>query len=307
MIWDGAILLSKWLSYLAMVATPGALLISWLCALIPGDSLRLDRHNLSHYVLPATVLGILASSLFFLLQVGAVNQRGPAGMFDPVLAGILAESALGDGLRWRLSGFFLALICAALLFVARIWPPARPRPVILSPVLLLALGAVGLLSLAMSFAVLGHASQLGLFSRLMVVLHVSAVCMWIGALVPLYSLCGDQHAEDIGRVGRLMTLFGQSAWIILAALMVSGGWLLWHLTGDFAQTLSTGYGRLLLLKLVLVAGLLGLGARHRYHLVPGLTAQTLPRLRRSIALETALAGLILLLTAILTTITGPVV
>lgn len=306
MIWDSVILLSKWLSYLAMIATPGALLVSWLCALVPGG-MRLDRYLLSHYVLPATALGFVASSLFFLLQVGEVNQRGLTGMFDPVVAGILADTALGDGLRWRLTGFFFALITATLLFVAAVWPPARPRPAILSPALLSALGAVALLTLTISFAVLGHVSQLGLLSKLLVVLHVSAVCLWIGALVPLHSLCSDQHADEVGRVARVLTLFGQAAWIILGALIVSGSWLLWQLTDGFAHILDNAYGRLLLLKLLLVAGVLALGARHRYRLLPALTAKTLPRLRRSIALELTLAGLVLALTAALTTVVGPAV
>jgi len=306
MIWDSAILLSKWLSYLAMIATPGALLVAWLCARVPADSLQLNRRLLSHYVLPVTVMGVVASSLFFLLQVGAINQRGFTGMFDPVMAGILADTTLGDGLRWRLSGFFVALISAALLYLARIWPVTRSRPAILSPAPAMALGAAAILALSMSFTVLGHSNQLDVFSRLMLVMHVASVCLWIGALLPLYSLCREQHADDVKAVAMVMKLFGQVAWIVLAALVFSGVWVLWQLSAGFTHLLSGAHGRLLLVKLLLVAALLGLAARHKIHLVPSLTAQNLFRLRRSIAVEAALAGLILLLTAVLTTVTGPV-
>lgn len=305
MIWDSALLLSKWLSYLAMIATPGALLVSWLCARVSADGLQLDRRMLSHYVLPVTVMGIVASSLFFLLQVGAINQRGPAGMFDPVMAGILADTTLGDGLRWRLSGFFVALISATLLYLARVWPTTRPHPAMLSPMPAMVLGAAATLALSISFSVLGHSNQLDVFSRLMVVMHVVSVALWIGALVPLYSLCREQHADEVKAVAMVMKLFGQAAWIVLAAMVFSGVWMLWQLSAGFTQLLSGAHGRLLLVKLLLVAGLLGLAARHKYRLSPGLTAQNLYRLRRSIAVETVLAALILLVTAVLTTVTGP--
>ncbi len=306
MIWDSAILLSKWLSYLAMITVPGALLVSWLCARVPGDDLQLDRRLLSHYVLPMTVMGVVASSLFFLLQVGVINQRGPAGMLDPVMAGILADTSVGDGMRWRLTGFFAALISAALLYLGRVWPASRSQSATLSPMPAMVLGAIAILALSVSFTVLGHSNQLDVFSRLMVVTHVVAVSLWIGALVPLYSLCRDQHADEIRAVALVMKLFGQVAWIVLAAMVFSGVWMLWQLSDGFTQLLSAAHGRLLLIKLLLVAALLGLAARHKYRLAPALTAQNLFRLRRSIALEAALAGLILLLTAVLTTVTGPV-
>ncbi|MBC52698.1 MAG: hypothetical protein CMQ34_02565 [Gammaproteobacteria bacterium] len=305
MIWDSALLLTKWLSYVAMIATPGALLVSWLCARVSTGSLQLERRLLSHYVLPVTVMGIVASSLFFLLQVGVINQRGPAGMFDPVMAGILADTTVGDGLRWRLSGFFVALISAALLYLSHVWPMTRSRPAILSPMPAMLLGTAAILALSISFTVLGHSNQLGLFSRLMVVMHVASVCVWIGALVPLYTLCRERHADEIGAVAMVMTLFGQAAWIVLVAIVFSGVWMLWQLSDGFSQLLSSAHGRLLLVKLLLVAGLLALGAWHKYRLVPSLTALTLPRLRRSIAVETILAALVLALTAMLTTVVGP--
>jgi len=177
----------------------------------------------------------------------------------------------------------------------------------LSPVSAMLLGAAAILGLSMSFTVLGHSNQLDLFSRLMVVMHVVSVSLWIGALVPLYSLCRDHHADEIRSVAALMRLFGQAAWVVLAVMLFSGGWVLWQLSDGLTHLLSSDHGRLLLTKLVLVAGLLALGARHKYQLVPGLTAQNLFRLRRSIALETALAALILLVTAILTTVTGPAI
>ncbi|HRP76838.1 MAG TPA: CopD family protein, partial [Rhodocyclaceae bacterium] len=70
------------------------------------------------------------------------------------------------------------------------------------------------------------------------------------------------------------------------------------------------YGKLLLFKLVLFGGMLGLGALHRWTLVPRLgralasgdTAQEVRVLRQSVAAETALAVLILMVVSVLGTL-----
>lgn len=309
--WDAAILLSKWLSYLAMVAVPGAVFVAWLCHQVPAGGPDLGKRLVSHYLLPATVLGIVASSLFFLFQVGAVNQRGLDGMFDPIIAQILAQTTLGDGLRWRLSGFFMALVAAGLWYISRAWHATQNRPWILSSQLTTALAASAMLCIAMSFAVLGHVSELDMVSRLMLVLHLSAVCLWTGSFIPLYVVC-KQDAEGGGgadrqAVHRLMLLFGQAAWIVLSALVVSGLWLAWQLSGGITGLLTSDYGRLLLLKLALVAGLMSLSVRHKFFLLPELITGGVISLRRSISVQIAVAALILVVTAALTTLTGPAV
>ncbi|MEX0738625.1 MAG: CopD family protein [Pseudohongiella sp.] len=312
-IWDIAILVSKWLSYMAMLAIPGAVFVAWLCRQVPTGGPELGKGLISHYLLPATVLGILASSLFFLFQVGAVNQRGLGGMFDPVISQILAQTTLGDGLRWRLSGFFLALIAAGLWYIARSWPSAatatKKVPWILSAQVLTILAAGALLCMAVSFAVLGHVSELGIVSRLMLVLHISAVCLWIGALIPLHVVCRsgarDKSEMDRHAVHMLMVLFGQAAWIVLGVLLVSGLYLAWRLSGGLSGLLTSSYGQWLLLKLLLVVALLGLSARHRFFLVPELVLSGARYLRRSIGFQIALAASVLLITAALTTLAGP--
>jgi putative copper resistance protein D len=69
--------------------------------------------------------------------------------------------------------------------------------------------------------------------------------------------------------------------------------------------LTTPYGQLLSAKLVLVLALLGLGALNKFRLVPALEAAGAGKLSKSIAGERALVVLILVLTACMTTLTGP--
>ncbi|OFE12545.1 hypothetical protein PHACT_04840 [Pseudohongiella acticola] len=308
-LWDIAVLLAKWLSYLAMLAIPGAVFVAWLCRQLSGDRPDVDRRVLSHLLLPATVLGILATSAFFLFQVGAINQRGAGGMFDPVIAQILAQSSLGDGLRWRLAGFFLALLAAGQWYIAKSVSTATARSGILSASVTVALAAGAVLCISLSFAVLGHVSQLTLVSRLMLVLHITAICLWTGSFVPLYLLSRPEVSgrpeADRQSLQRLMVLFGQSAWVVLCALFLSGLWLTWQLVDSPGALVTTAYGQLLTLKLLLVAGLLGLSARHKFMLVPQLMLTGALRLRRSIAGQIGLTILILLVTAVFTTLTGP--
>jgi putative copper export protein len=71
---------------------------------------------------------------------------------------------------------------------------------------------------------------------------------------------------------------------------------------------ESAYGRIVAIKLLLVAGLLSLAAVNKLRLTPALLrgdSSALLRLRTSITAELVLAGLIVLVTAVFTTVTGP--
>ena len=78
-----------------------------------------------------------------------------------------------------------------------------------------------------------------------------------------------------------------------------------HCSGPTAATIGTGYGRMLLIKLAGVGGLLFLAAINRTRFVPALyrgDATAASGLARSISLEWLCVGLILLATAIFTSV-----
>jgi putative copper resistance protein D len=84
--------------------------------------------------------------------------------------------------------------------------------------------------------------------------------------------------------------------------------MLWELLGSASQLWTSGYGRYLIVKLAVVACLLGLAAFNKLRLTPRLAADelgALRSLRRSICAELALGLVILIITAALTTLTGP--
>jgi putative copper resistance protein D len=301
--WELAQILVKLLIHAGMAGTSGGMLVWWLMqrsiAHTPVEAAGIlswpaaQQHSLLRYMLVACAAGILATLLLCLLQAGAINQAGLAGMFDRPLLRLLADTSIGHGIAFKLAGFIVAALALAGLLYR--------TPQVCSP-WLLATGALALLLFATSFAVLGHVAQLGLSARLAVGLHVAAVLVWIGALLPLQGLCGN---TPLAVLQPLLRLFGKVGWVLVGSLLVAGGWVLWQLLGNPVAILDTVYGQLMLAKLLLACCLLALAALNKFRLVPALTDPAAPSLRRSIAAELVLALLILLLTATLSTVTGP--
>ena len=303
--WALATLLSKLVAYAGFVSLAGTLFLFWLGAR-PASSVASSspltwppelRARLLSHSLSLGFAALASLLLYFLLQVGQINQNGLRGMVDSFMAGILLRSSVGYGLLLRAAALILLL---AGLWLAR--PALLAQETMHLPPRLLVNWLAGMLLFALSFAVLGHVASLSLPAQIAIVLHTLAISLWVGALPVLYLLCDSIPAE---RVLPLLQRFGVWGWGILGSLLVSGVFLLTQLLQAPGELLSTPYGRLLLVKLLLVCGLFGLGALNKFHLVPALARSGAERLRQSIAGERVLALLVLLLTAALTTLTGP--
>lgn len=297
--WELAIVLAKVLSYAGLASLTGGFLIFWLCS----ASICTRRHLL-HFMLLACVVGSLAVVLFFLLQVGVVNQNGITGMFDSFMAGLVLQSPIGYGSGLKLAGF---LVAALALWLARPTLLAHEGSMqfAIAPIAPIALrvGApLAIVLFAASFAVLGHVASLGALARVAIAMHIGAMGLWIGALYPLYTLC---RRESAATLTPLLHTFGQIGWVLTGSLLVAGSYLLTQLLAAPLDLIRTPYGVLLVGKLLLVICLLGLAALNKFRLVPALANAGTGALQRSIRGELLLAVLILLLTACLTTFTGP--
>ncbi len=302
--WELATLLSKLVAYAGFVSFSGGLFVFWL-GTRPGQgsdsaaarwSVAARAHLVSRTILKA-VAALAALVLYFLLQIGLINQNGLRGMFDTFMAGILLQSTVGYGVIMRVAGILLpltGLLLARRALLAKDSARIAPR--------LLVSWIVGALLFSGSFAVLGHVVNLSLLAQLAIVLHTLAISLWVGALYPLYVLCDREPADAVLPVLRR---FGVWGWGITGSLLATGVFLLTQLVEAPGDMFSTPYGLLLSAKIVLVLALLGLGALNKFHLVPALQSAGAARLHKSIAAERALVLLILILTACLTTLTGP--
>ncbi|MEV0949471.1 CopD family protein [Promicromonospora sp. NPDC050249] len=105
------------------------------------------------------------------------------------------------------------------------------------------------------------------------VLHLAAGTMWLGGLVAIALVLGDLARGDSGAVvlGRF------SAWAagLLAVLVVAGTFLAWRIAGSWDALLDSGYGALLLVKVLAALVAVAIAAWNRFALLPRL--RTAPR------------------------------
>jgi putative copper resistance protein D len=137
------------------------------------------------------------------------------------------------------------------------------------------------------------------------ILHVLAAGAWMGGLAVVLSIERRwRHIREVDSPESLLPLlvprFSSVAIASVALLIGTGTVASWiHLPGVGALW-STGYGRLLVLKVALVLTLLGLGAVNWRRLTPVLsTPAGPPAMRRSAAAELTVAMMVLFVTAML--------
>lgn len=172
----------------------------------------------------------------------------------------------------------LALLLAALaLLLARM---AERRALLAGLALILMAGAA---------ATTGHAATAPpqALMRPAVALHMLGAGLWIGALLPLIAALRAGNAQPALR------RFGAIIPWALAVLLASGAALSVVQVHQVAALWTTAYGRVLLVKLVLVAGLLALGLWNRIALTPRAEAGDNDPLRRVIRVEILLALLVI--------------
>ena len=164
----------------------------------------------------------------------------------------------------------------------------------------------GALLVAAGFAASGHAATAGpdWITLPTIVLHTLCAAYWIGAFIPLLVAFRRLPRHQVVVVLRS---FSTGAVVAVAGLVLAGVVLSALQLRSPAALIGTDYGRLLLLKLALVALLLGIGAINRLILTPALErdAEAVARLRQTISADLALAAGVIVLTAGLGTVPPP--
>lgn len=232
----------------------------------------------------ALAFSAVASVWRVMVQAGRLMDD-MAFMMDPEIIAISLEGPLGLSTLTRLVG----LVSLLLVIVA---PSVRTIAALL-----------GAVSIAVSFGLTGHATRDPQWALLaLVTIHLLAVSFWFGALLPLYLLAkpGVDHVE----AARLSHRFGQQASIIVPVLIGVGVGFAYLLLGSPQAVIGTAYGQMLLMKLFVVALVLGIAALNKLRLVPALeTGESAAgrRFRTSLRWETLVFLGIFSATALLTT------
>ena len=99
----------------------------------------------------------------------------------------------------------------------------------------------------------GHSQLGGYLSRLLLMAHLFGVAFWLGALFPFSWMCLQPDTHNLSIVAHR---YGGFALGYFGLLLGAGVGYAYLLLGDVSLILTTQYGNLLLVKIVLVAALL---------------------------------------------------
>jgi putative copper resistance protein D len=166
---------------------------------------------------------------------------------------VLAETHAGRVFEWVLP------IALALLLSAYVPLPQSIR----TAMLFLLAGVLLLLQ-----ALLSHAIDKGALAVAVYFLHEIAVGLWVGALLALWMVAryGDPPVIWIELAARRVSRV--AFWSVIA-LVITGTYTAYNGLGlDLYRLLFSAYGRTLITKVIVFAGVLAIGAYNRYWLVP---------------------------------------
>ena len=270
--------------YPALLLATGGVIFSALMGRALGPELRMFTGRVTGR---AAIAGACLAA--FQIPAAAGNMSGDlAGMADPVLIALVFETPAGAAALMAVAGFLLILMAETV--VKNPWHP-------------LSITGLGLVILSMLLA--GHVTTGGLQVGILLAVHLAGLGFWLGALLPLRAMCRDpQRFGGQAALADLANVFGRRAIWIVPVLLIAGTLYAVMLVGSVAALTTTPYGQVLMVKVGLVSGLLGLAALNKFRLVPALRsgeAAAPSRLRRSIDWELAGVAGVLLATSLMTT------
>jgi putative copper resistance protein D len=231
----------------------------------------------------SSIIGCIIAFLSFLSIPG--NMGGDLkSIIDPELIQLTLETISGKATLLSLIGFIIIYFSC-----------------LKQSIVFYLLSVVGISSLLLSFVMFGHSTKHGLVGQFLIIIHLVGLSYWIGALLPLRKMCNFIDKEKLKIVAHLFGIYaiGYVGVLITAGLIFS-----YILLGDISALISTDYGNVLLIKMIVVSTLLSLGAINKFKIIPNLSIDQnlgLKRLKKSIQTEILCVLLIFFLTSLLTT------
>ncbi|MER9488326.1 copper resistance CopC/CopD family protein [Mesorhizobium sp. M0220] len=255
-IWIGKIFLYIGLFF----GVGGAFALAWLAQ---------GGRSGQRLIVAAILCGLAAAPLSLGLQGLDALGAPLARLAQPVIW----QTGLGTSFGWTV---LIALMAFGLGLLSLVVPPTDAKPLALA----------GLAGVGAALAASGHASaaEPQWLTRPMVFLHGTGIAVWAGALAPLGLALKRQPAK----AGPLLRRFSRAILFVVAVLAAAGIVLAVIQVQTPSALVHTAYGRLLLLKLVLLVFLFTLAAVNRFKLTASAEAgntEVQRRLARSIAIE----------------------
>jgi putative copper resistance protein D len=272
-IWGLAAIITKFALYLGVLTATGTVLAALMFRLNQFRGIALTFGGIA---LIATLVGF---------SLRGANLTGDAsGLMDLEMLGLLWSTPVGTAIALRLFGLGVLIVG---LLMAR------------GGIVLSALGGV---VAVWSFGHIGHISDRGsAVLDVALTLHLITVAIWIGILTPLQRLA--RKTATYAEAAKVGHRFGLVASFTVPALIIAGGYMSYTLVGSIAALTQTGYGQALIIKVLLVAILLGLATANKLRFMPRLRAgdpTAANHLAKSISIEWLVVVLVLAITAVLT-------
>ena len=292
---------ARWLGYIGLFLVIGASSFKVIAGGLPagpGERVRSLLGRTRRLGLAGAAVIVVAGILRLWLQAEAFMDPG-AAVDAATVRLVVGETGWGTGWLWQMG---LALAAAAGFLVAGRsaggWVLA----------LLAGLGS------AVAAPLTGHAVEHPWGAGAGVALHAIHLLggsVWLGTLaVMLLTIFGrrspiagpEREAVVSAMVNRYSPVALAAAGTAIAAGLLSG----YNYVGTVEAALGTDYGRLLLVKVGLVAGVAAIGAWNWRRVRPALgTTPGAARLRRSATAELLLGTLLLVVTAVLVALPAP--
>jgi copper resistance protein D len=244
-------------------------------------------------ILALAAVAAILSALAWLDLEAAEMGNGWGEALDPgTVSAVLFETLFGHVWLWHL-GIEAALIAALIVLRG-----------MRAMILVLLLGAAHAVSLAWA----GHAVMSGGAAPLIVqAIHLLAGGLWLGSLPALFHLLARARRTPsyalAGAVRVMLPRYSRAGYGVVSVLVLSGVGNSIYLVGSLHMLLATPYGRVLLVKIVLVAATIAVALENRTGLMPrvvaGEMAAPIAALVRTVAAEQALALLVLAAVSVL--------
>jgi copper transport protein len=275
--------LARWLGLIGvLLLTGGVAAFLWLP--IPAAAMRAVRAHL-HLIAQVATLLIVSSGVYRLASdaLAIAGTTSIAAALGGPLLRVLSVSHDGHDLIFRLT--------AAIFLMVQLGPE---RPVERD-------GLLAILGVLLIGPVLTtHGLSLGLVGSLVSLGHIVAASVWVGGLAffgTVYLPLVHRVAPDVVRPAALR--FSRLALVAVLVLIATGLTQAYFFLGAPSALLGPVYGRVLLVKLIILAPLLALAAANRWGIVPRLAgaARAWRPLLLVVRLETALALTVVLAAA----------
>jgi putative copper resistance protein D len=267
------------------------------CMLLFGEALYVctidPRARLRGWVILGAVPFAAACAIGWLgIEAVVMSGEAPAQALRSGVVGVVVHST-------QFGHVWLVRVCGVGMVALAAWITLRTanaglRRTALAATLLLAALHLALLALA------GHAGAAGGLRRVAEVgvdaVHLLAAGAWLGSLPALVAALASTASRDT--VVRITRRYSQVGCVAVTAVVASGIVNAGFRSVGPMELVTTDYGRLLLIKLAFVAGMLALAATNRFAVTPRLRdadGRALAALRRNAWVEIGIGIVVVVL------------